>query len=65
MIKEKENLEVKMNSQVVSIDYDLERMKFVVEYKQNGRFQSKEFDLVILAAPFELSEIKLGKNIET
>jgi hypothetical protein len=33
MIKEKENLEVKMNSQVVSIDYDLERMKFVVEYK--------------------------------
>ena len=33
MIKEKENLEVKMNSQVVSIDYDLERKKFVVEYK--------------------------------
>jgi hypothetical protein len=33
MIKEKENLEVKMNTQVVSIDYDLERMKFVVEYK--------------------------------
>lgn len=33
MIKEKENLEVKMNSQVVYVDYDLERKKFVVEYK--------------------------------
>jgi hypothetical protein len=33
MIKEKEKLEIKMNTEVVSVEYDNEREKFVVEYK--------------------------------